>query len=79
MSRRVLKEAVARNRVKRLIRETFRQQSQQFKSLDMNVIGRARLSEVWGKLELKDIEALFSKFADVVRNKNAGKPSSLSV
>jgi len=67
MSRRVLKNATARNRIKRLIREVFRQNRAELVDLDLNVIGRGRLAEVWTQLGPADIESLFTRFLKVVR------------
>lgn len=67
MSRRVLKNATARNRVKRLIREVFRRHRSDFAGLDVNVIGRAKLSDVWDKIGLADIESLFARFTKGLR------------
>lgn len=41
ISRKVSKHAVVRNRIKRLIRETFRNQQHQLIGLDIIVVGRA--------------------------------------
>ena len=71
LSRRVLKDAIARNRIKRLIRETFRLNHADFSGLDLNVIGRPKLADAWPKMGLKDMEALFGKFADVVSQRIA--------
>ncbi len=75
LSRKVLKDATARNRIKRLIRETFRLNYQDFRSVDVNVIGRTKLAEVWAEMGLKDMESLFRKFSEVVRKKDGSQPA----
>lgn len=45
-SKKNLKLAVQRNRVKRLVRETFRQQQQDLPSLDIIVLGRQGLANI---------------------------------
>ncbi len=71
LSRRVLKNATARNRVKRLIREFFRHHRSDFAELDLNVIGRGKLSDCWDKMGPADIESLFTRFSKVLRKKDA--------
>ena len=78
LSRKVLKDATARNRIKRLVRETFRLNYTDFQSLDVNVIGRPKLAEVWTEMGLKDMESLFRKFSEVVRKKDGPDPSIIS-
>lgn len=45
ISRKVARSAVARNRIKRIIRESFRRQQAQLAGLDWVVMGRAGLTE----------------------------------
>lgn len=45
ISRKVAKSAVVRNRIKRIVREHFRQRQQQLGGLDYVVMGRAGLAE----------------------------------
>ncbi len=45
ISRKVAKSAVARNRIKRIVRESFRRHQSQFGGLDWVVMGRAGLAE----------------------------------
>ena len=45
ISRKVDKSAVARNRIKRIVRESFRHHQSQFGGLDWVVMGRASLTQ----------------------------------
>lgn len=56
LSKRVLKSAVARNRMRRLIREVFRKNLGYFEGKDVNVLGLAELSKNWRSLSYSDVE-----------------------
>ena len=57
ISKKVLRRAVARNRVRRLIREAYRHQQPTFRTADLHVIGAPRLTGVWDQLKRSDVEA----------------------
>lgn len=56
LSKRILKSAVARNRVRRLLREAFRRNVSHFKDVDVNVLGLEALSKVWKSISFSDVE-----------------------
>ena len=61
ISKKSLKHAVARNRVKRLIREVFRKNRAGWSNLDIHIIGKLELSKGWKKLTLGAMEKEFAK------------------
>ena len=67
LSKKVLRRAVARNRVRRLIREVFRVRRVDFPNIDLHVIGLQPLSDTWTRLTKSDIEDQFEKFQSVLR------------
>lgn len=72
-SKRNLKLAVQRNRVKRLVRETFRHQTE-LGSLDIVVLGRPNLASQDNQTLDRALNQLWQKLA----KKSAGKPSTAS-
>ena len=63
VSKRVLKSAVRRNRVKRLIREAYRRSELKKQGTDILVIGREYLSTQWNRVKLEDLENVFSQIS----------------
>jgi ribonuclease P protein component len=61
IAKKVLRESVARNRVKRLIREAFRYQQETLSKVDLHVIGKAKLSQHWKSLKRCDVENEFTQ------------------
>lgn len=61
IAKKVLKESVARNRVKRLVREAFRYQQASLSTVDLHVIGKAKLSQHWKNLKRCDVENEFTE------------------
>ena len=55
LSKKVLRHAVARNRVRRLLREGFRLNPRWFSNTDLHVIGLEPLGKVWREWTLKDV------------------------
>lgn len=55
ISRRVIPGAVGRNRVRRLLREAFRHQQQDFAGVDVNVVALGSLGPRWPTLVLGDV------------------------
>jgi len=56
LSKRILKSAVARNRVRRLLREVFRKNLESFDGFDVNVLGQLELSKSWKTLSYSEVE-----------------------
>jgi ribonuclease P protein component len=67
LSKKVLRRAVARNRIRRLIREVFRTRREAFPDIDLHVIGLQPLSETWRLMNKSDIEDQFDEFLAVLR------------
>ena len=62
ISKKVLKTAVARNRIKRLIREVFRKNRRRQMKVDFNVIGLPALTKDWQLLMFQNMEEEFGSF-----------------
>ena len=56
LSKKILKMAVARNRVRRLIREVFRKNRGLFEAVDVNVLGQEELAKQWKTLTYLEVE-----------------------
>ena len=56
LSKKILRTAVARNRVRRLIREVFRRNGDLFSDIDVNVLGQEELTKNWKTLTYSDVE-----------------------
>lgn len=63
ISKKVIKSAVGRNRVKRLLREGFRMDRARLSGVDLHVIGKNRLGLLWKELKLKDIKSSLDQLA----------------
>ena len=61
ISKRVSKRAVERNRIKRLLRESFRRVRHQLPSVDLMVMAREQAAGVPGSELLRDIDGLWKK------------------
>src|SRR5580698_3861740 len=61
ISKRVSKRAVERNRIKRLLRESFRRMRQRLPDVDLMVMAREQAAGVAGPELLADIDALWEK------------------
>ena len=61
ISKRVSKRAVERNRIKRLLRESFRRVQHQLPSVDLMVMAREHAAGVPGTELLRDIDGLWKK------------------
>lgn len=62
LSRKNLRSSVARNRVRRLIREAFRLHRGELARWDFHFIGQPSLAEGWSRLKRQDVEATFAAF-----------------
>jgi ribonuclease P protein component len=67
ISKKVLRRAVARNRIRRLWKEVFRLQRVDLPHLDLHVIGLLPLSKVWTGWKKHDIEDQFRQWQDELR------------
>lgn len=61
IAKKQLPKAVSRNRVKRLARETFRQQKQALKGYDMVVLGRRGMTQADNATLIKSFKHLLNK------------------
>ncbi|WP_266168663.1 ribonuclease P protein component [Dyella subtropica] len=61
ISKRVSKRAVERNRIKRLLRESFRRVRHQLPPVDLMVMGREQAAGLPGPALLAEIDALWKK------------------
>ncbi len=59
LSKKVMREAVARNRVRRLLREVFREQRALLSGIDVHIVGRDELKEDWAHLGKSEVEKEF--------------------
>lgn len=73
ISRKVLREATSRNRVRRLVREAFRQIRAGFQGVDLHVVGRQGLTAHWRELKAGDLTRELEKLQGVIRRK--GEPA----
>lgn len=69
ISKKVLKRATARNRVRRLLREAFRKNKAAFRGYDIHIIGLAPLTESWEALNLGDVRDEFERFHQKTKSK----------
>lgn len=69
-----LKHAVARNRVKRLLREAFREKISNFNCLSINCVGLKSLKGEWKSLSKKSVQGELNEINETQsRSKKAGK------
>ncbi|GAA0247739.1 hypothetical protein GCM10009126_11570 [Rhodanobacter caeni] len=61
VSKRVSKRAVERNRIKRLVRESFRQVRHRLPAVDLMVMAREQAANVPGPQLLAEIDTLWNK------------------
>lgn len=71
ISKKVLRQASSRNRIRRLIREAFRLQRDRFDGLDVHVIGRDPLTKSWTKLTRSAMEGELGRLLETVRGHHA--------
>jgi len=62
LSKKVMKQAVARNRVKRLLREVFRTNRDHLGHIDVHIIGREALKADWNGLARAQVEKEFQRW-----------------
>lgn len=82
LPKKILRHAHARNRVRRLIRETFRRRREEFLHLDVHIIARPALAAAWSSLQQEDVEVRFDALAaELGRERCQGKsvPNSFPI
>jgi ribonuclease P protein component len=75
ISKRVSKRAVERNRIKRLLRESFRRVRHQLPAVDLMVMAREQAAGVPGAQLLAEIDMLWKKLLVASAESAAPKPS----
>lgn len=61
ISKKVLRRATARNRVRRLLKETFRHHRSSLTNSDVHVIGLSGLDKVWREISRADVDGVFQE------------------
>jgi ribonuclease P protein component len=69
LSKKVMKRAVARNRVKRLLREVFRAQRAHLRGIDLHVVGREGLKADWPELNKAQVSKEFCLWEEAVQKR----------
>ncbi len=59
LAKKVLREAVARNRIRRLLREVFREQRHRLGGVDVHIVGRDELKTDWSQMGKAAVEKEF--------------------
>lgn len=77
ISRKIVRRAHARNRIRRLIKEAFRLEHSQLKSTDIHFIGAVGLSEMERDLNLAKMKEIFAKVIEAVKGVAVVKQESL--
>lgn len=67
ISKKVLRNAASRNRVRRLVKEAFRLSRDRFTGVDLLLVGRDPLTQNWSTLKRQDFERQFQEFLSTVR------------
>ena len=62
LSKKVMRRSVARNRVRRLLREVFRAERSQLSGIDLHVVGREELKSGWEDLDRDQVEKEFQQW-----------------
>ena len=62
ISKKVLRRAVARNRVRRLVREVFRENREALSGKDLHIVGRMALKANWAALTKESVRIEFERF-----------------
>lgn len=67
LSKKVLRNAVARNRVRRLLKEVFREERADLSFVDLHVVGREELKTDWAGLDRARVEKEFQRWEAALR------------
>ena len=70
LSKKNIRSSVARNRIKRLLREVFRHHQRQLSHYDIHFIGKAPLFIEWKNLTYQIIEKEFGTMEDKLKTKS---------
>ena len=62
ISKKNVRRATARNRIRRLLKEVFRHHRGELSGVDVHVVGKSTLGPVWTELKKSDIESQFAHF-----------------
>lgn len=66
LSKKVLRHAIARNRVRRLLREAFRLRPGVFVGVDVHVIGQPALTDAWPALTREAVGRELDRFLETL-------------
>ncbi len=66
LSKKVMRNAVARNRVRRLLKEVFREQRGALCGVDLHVVGRDQLKSDWSELSKERVQKEFERWEESV-------------
>lgn len=69
ISKKVLKRATDRNRIKRLLREVYREIREDFPKVDVHVVAREGDLEKWAKLKKVDIAGDWERWAHELKKR----------
>lgn len=70
ISKRIVKLAAGRNRIKRLFREAFRLCRAELSGVDLHVIGRNQLGSTWKELKLVDVQGTLNQLLPTIHRAN---------
>lgn len=70
ISKKVLKRATDRNRIKRLVREVYREIRDEIPKVDVHVVAREGNLEQWAKLKKNDIAGDWKKWTYEVQKRS---------
>jgi ribonuclease P protein component len=73
VSKKVLKSAVDRNRLKRLLREVYRERREAFPKVDIHVVAREGELDRWKGLKKKDIEKEWEGWASELQKERKSR------
>lgn len=76
ISRKVIRRAHVRNRIRRLLKEAFRLERAGFKQIDLHVIGASGLSDLEPDFDLSRAKEIFFKLAEAVNRVTVVKNGS---
>ena len=72
--KKILRRAVARNRVRRMIREVFRKNRDQLRNIDVHVMISAKAKDLWKNWGVLDIDCQFGEWLQRLDGRINGVP-----